>query len=431
MMSLLLKNVCIITADEKGTVIYDGNIGIRNGIIDYVGECVEGMEGKYERVLNLKGKAAIPGFVNAHNHSAMTMFRNYADDMKLMDWLFNKIFPLEDKLTEEAVYWASSLALLEMIKSGTTTFCDMYMFVDKTAEAVIQSGMKAALGRGLQGESGEGTDYRISESLELYKAFHKSNNGRIRINLAPHSVYTCSPAYLEKVGRVAREIHSDIQIHLSETDDEVNNCVEKYGMSPIMLADKTGLFSSKTMAAHCVVVNDEDMEILKSKGVSVVHNPSSNMKLGSGIAPIKNMADRGISVALGTDGASSNNKLDMFEEMRAAAYLQKVILKDPTALPVDQVIRMATVNGAKALGFDNAGEIKEGMAADITIIDMEKPQYYPKYNPKFALVYSGNSGDVETVIIDGRIVMEKGEILTIDEERIMYEVQQIAEDLVR
>lgn len=429
MMSLFLKNVCIVSAGEKGTVIEDGSIGIKNGIIDYVGECVEGMEGKYERVLNLKGKTAMPGFVNAHNHSAMTMFRNYADDMKLMDWLFNKIFPLEDKLTEEGAYWASSLALLEMIRSGTTTFCDMYMFMDKTAEAVIQSGMKAALGRGLQGESGEGMDYRISESLELYKAFHKSNNGRIRVNLAPHSVYTCSPAYLEKVGRVAREINSDIQIHLSETQDEVNNCVEKYSMSPIMLAYKAGLFNSRTIAAHCVIVDDEDIEILKTKGVNVVHNPSSNMKLGSGIAPIKAMVDRGISVALGTDGASSNNKLDMFEEMRAAAYLQKVILKDPTALPVDQVIRMATANGAKALGFDNSGEIKEGMAADIIIIDMEKPRYYPKYNAKAALVYSGNSSDVETVIIDGRIVMEKGEILTMDEERIKYEVQHLAEDL--
>ncbi len=431
MMSLLLNHVCIIAADEKGTVIDDGSIGIKNGIIDYVGKYVEGMEDKYDRVLSLKGKTAMPGFVNAHNHSAMTMFRNYADDMKLMDWLFNKIFPLEDKLTEEGAYWASSLGLLEMIKSGTTAFCDMYMFMDKTAEAVIQSGMKAALGRGLQGESGEDMDYRISESLELYKTFHKSNNGRIRVNLAPHSVYTCSPAYLEKVGRVASEIHSDIQIHLSETEDEVNNCMEKYGMSPIMLADKAGLFNSKTIAAHCVAVDDEDIEILKNRKVNVVHNPISNMKLGSGIAQIKVMADMNINIALGTDGASSNNNLDMLEEMRIAAYLQKAILKDPTALPVDSVIRMATVNGAKALGFDNTGEIKEGMAADIIIIDMEKPQYYPKYNPKFALVYSGNSNDVETVIIDGRIVMEKGEILTMDEEKIIHEVQHIADELIR
>lgn len=428
-MSLLLNQVCIITADKKGTVIDEGSIGIRNGIIDYVGEYQEGMEAKYDRVLNYKGKTAMPGFVNAHNHSAMTMFRNYADDMKLMDWLFNKIFPLEDKLTKEGAYYASSLAILEMIKSGTTTFCDMYMFMEQTAEAVIQSGMRAALGRGLQGESGDDMDYRLKENLDLCEKYHGSHGGRLRVNLSPHSVYTCSPAYLEKVGRTAAEIGAAVQIHLSETEDEVKNCMEKHGMSPIKLADKVGLLNHRTIAAHCLVVDDEDMEILKDRQVSVIHNPSSNMKLGSGVAPIKAMMDRGINVALGTDGASSNNNLDMLKEMRTASYLQKVILKDPTALPVDEVIRMATVKGAKALGFKNTGEIKEGMAGDIIIINMDKPHYYPKYNVKPALIYSGNSNDVETVIIDGYIVMEKREIVTMDEERILYEVQRIADEM--
>lgn len=429
-MSLLLKHASIITCDEKGTFIKDGAVGIKNGLIDYVGEYKEGLDEEYARVMDVKSKAIMPGFVNAHNHAAMTMFRNYADDLKLMDWLFNKIFPLEDKLTEEGAYWASSLAMLEMIKGGTTAYCDMYMFMDKTAEAVAQSGMKAALGRGLQGESGEGMDYRISEALELYKSFHKSSNGRIRVNLAPHSVYTCSFAYLEKVARVAREIGASIQIHLSETGDEVRNCAEKYGMSPIKLADKAGLLNEKTIAAHCVAVDDEDMEILKVKRVNVVHNPGSNMKLASGVAPIKAMADMGINIALGTDGASSNNNLDMLEEIRTASYLQKVILKNPTALPVDQVLRMATTNGARALGFDNTGEVKTGMAADLLIINTEKPWHYPKYNAKSSVVYSGNFTDIEYVIIDGQIVMEKGEILTLDEERILFEVQRMAERLL-
>ena len=428
-MSLLLKDGFIITCDEAGSVIKRGAIGIKEGLIDYLGTYREDLDEKYNRVIDVKGKAIMPGFVNAHNHGAMTMFRNYADDLKLMDWLFNKIFPLEDKLTAEGAYWGSSLAMLEMIKGGTTAYCDMYMFMDKTAEAVMQSGMKASLGRGLQGESGEGMDYRISEALELYKVFHKSGNGRIRVNLAPHSVYTCSPAYLEKVAKTAEEIGASVQIHLSETGDEVRNCVEKYKMSPVKLIDKAGLLNERTIAAHCVAVDDEDMEILKTRKVNVVHNPSSNMKLASGAAPIKAMADMGINIALGTDGASSNNNLDMLEEMRTATYLQKVFLKDPTAIPVDQVLAMATVNGARALGFNNTGEIREGMAADLIIINTEKPWYYPKYNTKSAIVYSGNSTDVECVIIGGRIIMEKGEILTLDEEKILYEVQRIAEKL--
>jgi len=429
-MSLLLKNASVITCDKDGTVIGNGAVGIRDGKIDYVGSTEAYLDEKYDRVIDLKGKAVMPGFVNAHNHAAMTMFRNYADDLKLMDWLFNKIFPLEDKLTEEDAYWAVSLAILEMIKSGTTAYCDMYMFMEKTAEAVIQSGMKAVLGRGLQGETTEGFDHRISEALELYKNYHNGSDGRIKVNLAPHSVYTCSFAYLEKVARIAREIKSGINIHLSETEDEVKNCIDKYGMSPIKLADKAGLLNEKTIAAHCVVVDEEDMAILKEKKVNVVHNPGSNMKLASGIAPIKAMTDMGINVALGTDGASSNNNLDMLEEMRMATYLQKVITKDPTALPVDQVLRMATVNGAKALGFDNTGEIREGMAADLIIINTQKPWYYPKHNVKPAIVYSGNSSDVEFVIIDGHIVMEKGQVLTLDEERILYEVQKRAERIV-
>ncbi|NLM45139.1 MAG: amidohydrolase [Clostridiales bacterium] len=429
-MSLLLKNTSVITCDIDGTIIEDGAVGISNGIIDYVGSMEAYMAEKYDRVMDLRGKAVMPGFVNAHNHAAMTMFRNYADDMKLMDWLFNKIFPLEDKLTEEDAYWASSLAILEMIKGGTTAYCDMYMFMEKTAEAVIQSGMRAVLGRGLQGETAEGLDYRISEALELYRNYHNSGDGRIRVNLAPHSVYTCSPDYLKKVARVAWEIKSGINIHLSETVDEVKNCIDKYGMSPIKLADKAGLLNENTIAAHCVVVDEEDMEILKEKKVNVAHNPGSNMKLASGIAPIKTMTDMGINIALGTDGASSNNNLDMLEEMRTATYLQKVVSKDPTALPVDQVLRMATINGAKALGFDNTGEIKKGMVADLIVINTQKPWYYPKHNVKSAIVYSGNSSDVEFVIIDGRIIMEKGQVLTLDEERILYEVQRRAERIM-
>lgn len=430
MMSLLLKGADIITGDEKSTVIGEGYIGIKNSLINYVGIGYEGISGGYDRIWNLKNRVIMPGFVNAHNHSAMTVFRNYADDLKLMDWLFNKIFPLEDKIKAKDAYWATQLAIMEMIKTGTTAFCDMYMFMEETAVAVSESGIKAALGRGLQGDVADKNDFRLKESIGLYRNYHDSSEGRIRINLAPHSVYTCTVEYLEMVADIAADLNCEVQIHLSETDDEVRKSILKHKMTPIKVADKVGLLNNKTIAAHCVAISEEDIETLSNKKVNVAHNPSSNMKLGSGVAPIKRMIDKGINVALGTDGASSNNGLDMLREMRNASYMQKVLLKDPTAINVDLAIAMATSNGSKALGFKNTGKITAGCSADIIIINTEKPWYYPKHNIKSSIVYSGSSKDVETVIIDGNIIMEKGQILTIDEEKVIYEVQKVADNLI-
>lgn len=426
-MDILLKNAQVITLNNSDEVIEDCWLGIRGNKIEYIGAEQQGMEEKYPKVIDCKGKTVMPGFVNAHNHAAMTMFRNYADDMKLMEWLFDKIFPLEDRLNDEAVYWASLLAMVEMIKSGTTTFADMYFFMDSTARAVDEAGMRAALSRGLQGDSGEEEpDYRLKENLELFNSFNNSSNGRIKVMLGPHSVYTCSEGYLRKVLKKSRELGIPIQIHLSETKEEVKNCIEKYGASPVKYLDGIGLLGADTVAAHCVVVDAEDIDILAARGVNVVHNPGSNMKLASGIAPVLKMAERGINVCLGTDGASSNNNLDMLEELRMATYLQKVHNDDPTALPVNQVMRMATVRGAKALGFENVGMIEVGKAADLIILNTEKAHYYPKYNIKSAIVYSGSSADVETVIIDGNVVMEDGHLITLDEERILYKAQKWA-----
>lgn len=431
-MDILLKNAQIITLNEKDEVIQDGCVGIRGSRIDYTGSWEPGMEAGYSKVIDCKGKTVMPGFVNAHNHLAMTLFRNYADDMKLMDWLFNKIFPLEDRLTDEAVYWASLLAMVEMIKGGTTTFADMYFFMEDTARAASESGMRAVLSRGLQGESGaEELDYRLRENMQLYERYHNSHNGRIKVILGPHSVYTSSEAYLRKVSAKAQELGIPVQIHLSETKDEVRGCIEKHGSSPVKYLDRLGLLKDTTIAAHCVVVDDEDIDILAARKVNVVHNPGSNLKLASGIAPVSKMLGRGINVCLGTDGASSNNNLDMLEEMRMATYLQKVHTDDPTALPVDEVMKMATVRGARALGFDNAGSLAPGNAADIIVLNTEKAHYYPKYNIKSAVVYSGSSADVETAIIDGSLVMEGGHLITLDEERILYKAQKWALKLTK
>lgn len=423
-LSILLKNACVITMNESCEVKQDCSVGIRYGKIIYVGPYSNSMDEKYDRVIDCRGKIVMPGFFNTHGHAAMTLFRNYADDMSLMDWLFKKVCPLEDNLDGEAVYWGTQLAALEMIKSGTVAFTDMYFFMDSAARAVEESGMKALLSRGLQGSEASKTEARILENLELHDRYHNSCGGRIKVGLGPHSVYTASFDYLKCVAEVARERNIAIQVHASENDSEVQGCMDKYGMSPVKLLDKAGLLTSTTIAAHCVRVDDEDMDILKARGVSVAHNPSSNMKLASGIAPVQRMVEKGINVCLGTDGAASNNCLDMFKEMREASYLQKVVTLDPTALPVDTVLRMATVDGARAMGFNNDGIIEEGAAADVIVINADKEYYHPRHNMKAALVYSCNSTDVEISIIDGRIVMEGGRVLSLDEELIYREVEK-------
>lgn len=429
-MDILLKNAQIVTLNDNDDVIQEGSIGIRGNKIDYIGSSEQSLEAGYSKVIDCRGRTVMPGFVNAHNHLAMTMFRNYADDMKLMDWLFTKIFPIEDKLTDEAVYWGSLLAMVEMIKSGTTTFSDMYFFMENTARAASESGMRAVLSRGLQGESGEEElDNRLRENLELFDKYNNSSNGRIKVMLGPHSVFTCSEQYLRKVAGKSLEQGIPVQIHVSETKDEVKACIEKHGISPVKYLDGLGLLNDRNVAAHCVVVDDDDIEILAASKVNVVHNPGSNMKLSSGVAPVVKMLGKGINVCLGTDGASSNNNLDMLEEMRMATYLQKVFTEDPTALPVDEVMRMATARGARALGFENVGSLEVGKAADLIVLNTEKAHYYPKYNIKSAIIYSGNSADVETVIIDGNLVMEGGHLITLDEERILYKAQKWASKL--
>ncbi len=430
MMSILLKNAQVITLNDDSDVYDKCCVGIKHKKIDYVGHYYPGIDDEYETVLDCTDKAVMPGFVNAHTHSAMTIFRNYADDMKLMDWLYKKIFPLEDKLDGDIVYWASSLAIVEMIKSGTTMFNDMYFFMDKTAEACIDSGIKAALARGLSGDVADNDDPKIKEAVELYKNYNNAGEGRIKVMLSPHAIYTCSLPYLKMVAEKSREFKIPIHTHVSETKSEVDGSIKKYGMSPVKLLDNIEMLKNDTVAAHCVVVDDDDLRILSQRGVNVAHNPESNMKLASGIAPVTKMTDMGINVCIGTDGASSNNNLDMVEELRMAAYLQKVHNEDPTALPVDEVLKMATINGAKALGFKDSGMIKEGMAADIIVINTDKPYYYPRYDIKSAIVYSGSSSDVETVIIDGSIVMKNNELVTMDEERIYSEVGRCVKKLI-
>jgi 5-methylthioadenosine/S-adenosylhomocysteine deaminase len=428
-MSILLDNISIVPMTGANEVIEKGYIVIGDQFIAEVGEG-EAPQADYERVIDGSNKVAMPGFVNTHTHAAMTLLRGYADDLPLMEWLETKIWPLEARLTSEDVYWGTMLAIVEMLKSGTTAFADMYFFMDETARAVSQSGIRGILARGMVGVGPE-KEQAIVESRELVHKWHRKADERITFMLGPHAPYTCPPDYLEQVSELAGELGVGIHIHLAETMVEHNTIIEQYGKRPVAYLEDLGLFSHKVLAAHCVHVNSEDIAILKKYAVGVAHNPESNMKLASGIAPVPEMLAAGISVALGTDGASSNNNLDMLQEMRSCALLHKVNSMNPTVLPAYQALEMATLNGARAMGMDNEfGQLKAGLKADMILLGLDEAHMIPRYDILANLVYSGQASDVETVIIDGNIVMEDREIKTFDEKEVLEQARKTAARLI-
>ena len=431
-MNKLIKNACIMTMDADNTIIENAYIGIEAGFITYVGTDFP-VTFIPHMIIDAKDKVVMPGLVNAHTHTPMILLRNYADDLPLQQWLFDKIFPMEDKLTAEDTYWACQLAMMEMLKSGVTCFADMYFYMEEVAKAVNKSGMRANLSRGLQcfiDDFDVMTDERLLENEQLFKDWNGEANGRIKVSVGPHAVYTCVPAYLKASVELAQRLETGIHIHVSETRKERDECIEKYGKAPIKHLADLGVFEVDTLAAHCVHVSDEDLDILKQNQVNVVYNPGSNLKLGSGIAPISKMIKKGINVALATDGAASNNNLNMFEEMHLAALISKGVLEDHTAITAGQALQMATVNGAKALGNDHeTGSIKVGMKADLVIINRKAPHFYPRNNITANLVYAAQASDVETVLVDGQILMDKGDFKTIDTEEVLYHINKISKRL--
>ena len=418
-MKILISHAHIFQADG---VVQEGSIAIEGDKITAIGEVPASW--KPDRTIDAKDKFAVPGFVNAHTHASMTLLRSYADDMKLMDWLQQKIWPIEAKMRNEDVYWGAMLAAVEMIQSGTTTFADMYgPDMEKVAEVVETSGLRAVLSRGLIGVAPD-ADEKLQENATLFKNWHKKADGRITVMFGPHALYTCPPDYLRKVAETAKALGAEIHIHMSETKGEVEDCLKQYGKRPFAHVASTGLFDNGTLAAHCVHLDDEDVAIIKKYGIRVAHNPGSNMKLASGIAPVPRLLKEDVCVALGTDGASSNNNLDMLEEVNLAAMLHKVASYDPEAVPAREALCMGTVYGAKAVGLSEVGSLKEGYKADIVLFDMNSPAWVPRHDPVSLLVYSANAASVDTVIVDGRILMEKRELLTLDEERILFETKR-------
>ena len=381
-----------------------------------------------DEILEGNGMLALPGLIDAHTHSAMVLFRSYADDLALMDWLQTMIWPAEAHLDDDIVYWGSMLAFAEMIRGGATAFCDMYMFVEATARAAADSGMRGNIARGLAGNPENGAK-SLEENIEFYKNWNGAAEGLIRVMLGPHAPYTCTSAYLKKV-RDAELTHGiPIHIHLAETKGEAETCIARHGVTPIRHMEDIGLFEVPTLAAHCVHVTDEDIEIMAKHHVRVAHNPGSNLKLASGFAPVTKMKKAGISVGLGTDGASSNNKLDMFAEMRLAALIHKANELDPFAIKAEDAIDMATKGGAACLGYDDLGELREGFLADIILVDRSGFHWQPGFHPASLAVYAGNAMDVDTVFINGKCVMRKKELTTIDAEKVKAETARVTEKL--
>ena len=428
-MNILIKNIKLIAMDGKNQILENTNIYIVDDKIEHIGEIREDI--KVEKTIDGKNKLAMPGLINSHTHVGMSLLRNFADDLPLHDWLTKKIWPVEANMNGDDIYWGSLLSMVEMIQSGTTAFCDMYFFMDKVAKGLEESGMRAVLTRGIVEEPGQ-SQIKLDETRELYRNWHGKANGRIKVMVAPHAPYTCSPEFLQETAKLAKELDTGIHIHLSETKKEVEDSFKLYGKSPIKHVYDLGLLDLPTIAAHCVHLDDEDIEMIKEKGVFPVNNPGSNFKLASGFARVGEMLKRGIPVSLGTDGSSSNNNLNMFEEINLAATINKAVNNDAVSVPAIVALEMATINGAKALQWDKEiGSIEVGKKADMILIDVDKPHLYPHHNMISSMAYSVQASDVDTVIVDGNIIMEKREIKTLDVEKIKYEAERVAQDLIR
>lgn len=422
----IVKNGVFLT----GHAVVEGCMVIEDGLIAYLG--AEEPEGA-ETLPSVDGKGLLfmPGLVNSHGHTAMSLMRGYGDDMVLQSWLQKKMWPMEAKFTPDDVSWGSSLAIVEMLKSGTTTFLDMYNHMDRVAQVVEQSGIRAVLTRGVIGLcSAEEQEQKLADSIAFAKNWHGSADGRITVMMTPHSPYTCPPAFIERFVQAAHDLDLPLHTHMSETAAEVQQNVNDYGLRPVAHLEKLGFFSRPSMVAHAVHLTDEEIEILAANKVAVSHNPGSNLKLASGVAKVPQMLKAGVVVSLGTDSAASNNNLDLFEEMRLAALIHKGVSGDPTAVPAPEALRMGTLNGARSLYLDDLGTLEAGMKADFVALDIDQAHFLPRTDYVSHVVYSAAGQDVRHVWVDGRQIVKNRECLLLDEEKIRFEAQAAFEGLL-
>ena len=429
-MKIALSPVTAVCCDAAFQTIENAAIHIENGQISYVGPLDTAPAFEAEQTLGGPHLVAMPGLINTHTHAAMTLCRGYADDMALEPWLNDKIWPFERNLEAEHIDWGTLLATAEMIRGGTTTFCDMYFFEREGVRAALESGMRMAAGAVLLGFL-PGSDEKIAAARHFIREFRGAGGGRINPYFAPHSLYTCNAAQWEKIIAAAHDLGALISTHASETRREVADVTAQWGASPIQTLEKIGALETPLLAAHCVYTDEIDREIMTRRPFRVAHNPQSNLKLASGIAPVSDYLARGITVGLGPDGPASNNNLDMWEEMRLAATLHKAATGDPTAVSARAALEMATIGGAKCLGLENeVGSLEIGKKADITLVDFDKPHLYPRHNVVSHLVYAANGADVHSVLVDGQFLLRDGAFISLDVPQICRQSQAIAQRLV-
>ena len=433
-MNILIKNGIILPMNrpDGDSVTFKGNVGIEGERIAMVSKSYTAAKKFLEKhgddctVIDVAGKIVMPGLINTHTHVAMALLRGISDDVPLMEWLQEHIWPIEAKMGYKEVYDGARLGMLEMMLGGTTTMVDMYPYQEAVAHAAVSAGIRAVV-------SPCSMDFRMAHFEDDWRKVRNrfSGSSTVSMIMGPHAIYTLNEDNLKRTIKLAEDLDVMYHIHLSETTTEVSDSMKAHGMSPVRYLEQMGLFDRHTLAAHCVVMSDEDIEILARHGVSVAHNPQSNMKLASGIAPVKKMMDAGINVALGTDGASSNNDLDMWEEMRTASLLQKVATMDTCAIPAYTALQMATVNGARAIGREGElGVIQRNALADIIIVDLNQAHMYPHTNLVSELVYSAHAGDVDTVIINGRVTVSGRKCLTMNQTEICRIAQRDIDNLM-
>lgn len=428
MAQLSIENGTIVTFDADDTIIERGFIVADDGRIAAVGPGRPDVTA--EEVIDAAGCVVIPGFVNAHTHLAMTLMRGFADDMRVREWLEQKIWPTEERLQPGDVYWGAMLGIAEMLRSGTTCFNDMYWAFEETTRAALEAGIRARPSGVLIGMLPRAED-DLKKAIEFVREYKSAGDGRIIPMFGPHAPYTCPDHMLTKVLDAARELDVGIHIHVSETRDEVQGSLAEHGKTPAQRLRDLGIFDVHVLAPHVVYPTDEDVSILADHGVGVAHCPGSNMKLASGIAPVPRMRERGVTVGIGTDGACSNNNLDMLEEVRLAALLHKVNSDDPTVINAYEALAMGTRESARALGiFDRVGSLEPGKRADIVIFDLRAPHLNPVHNPVSQIVYAARASDVKATIVDGQVLMLDGRLTTLDEEEVVSKANERADRLI-
>ena len=419
-MSILLKNCNILKTENDDFVeIKNGYLGIDGDTIDYISDVRP--EKKYDEEKDMSGKLLMPGLVNAHGHTAMTLLRGKGSDLNLQDWLHQEMFPVEDKMVNEDFYAGRAVAILEMISTGTTTFSDMYMDPVGAIELCGKAGLRGHFSSVFQSFNPDETyeeNGRGPRNNEIFEKYNNSFNGRIRVDYMVHAEYTTFKPITKKYVEDAKKRGATFHTHISETKKEHDECLAKYNQTPTEWFEEIGAFENPSYLAHCVWASEHDLEIFKKYNLTCVHHPSSNMKLGSGFAPIQKMLDMGINVALGTDGAASNNNLDLFEEMHIASIIHNGNSLDPTILKAKDVLKIATINGAKALQRFDTGSLEVGKKADIIALDLHKPHLHPNLDTVSLIVYSAQGSDVCMNMVDGKIIYENGKFLTLDEDEI-------------